>query len=204
MFETLSERLQKAVSNIKSKGVINEENISEIVREIRLCLLEADVNVKIVKEFIDRVKEKALGEEVRKSIKPGDMFVKILKDELVDLLGGDASPLELSKKPTIVMVVGLQGGGKTTTIGKIGNMVRKKEHKKPMFIAEGAGRGEEEGEGRRPAVREPEGEGLAARVPDSPAASRPRPAAACPVAEEEEKDKEEEEEGWGWAAAGGA
>ena len=135
MFENLSERLQKALSNIKSKGVINEENISEIVREIRLCLLEADVNVKIVREFIDKVKEKALGEEVRKSIKPGDMFVKILKDELVDLLGGDASPLELSKKPTIVMVVGLQGGGKTTTIGKIGNMVRKKEHKKPMFIA---------------------------------------------------------------------
>jgi len=135
MFETLSERLQRAVSNIKSKGVINEDNISEIVREIRLCLLEADVNVKIVKEFIDKVKEKALGEEVRKSIKPGDMFVKILKDELVELLGGDASPLEMSKNPTIVMVVGLQGGGKTTTIGKIGNMVRKQHHKKPMFIA---------------------------------------------------------------------
>ena len=135
MFETLSDRLQKVVSNIKSKGVINEENISDIVREIRLCLLEADVNVKIVKEFIDSVKEKALGEEVRKSIKPGDMFVKILKDELVDLLGGDAAPLELNKKPTIVMVVGLQGGGKTTTIGKIGNMVRKKHAKKPMFIA---------------------------------------------------------------------
>ncbi len=135
MFETLSERLQNVVSNIKSKGVINEENISDIVREIRLCLLEADVNVKIVKEFIDSVKEKALGEEVRKSIKPGDMFVKILKDELVDLLGGDAAPLEMNKKPTIVMVVGLQGGGKTTTIGKIGNMVRKKHAKKPMFIA---------------------------------------------------------------------
>ena len=135
MFEGLSERLQKVVSNIKSKGVINEENISDIVREIRLCLLEADVNVKIVREFIDKVKEKALGEEVRKSIKPGDMFVKILKDELVNLLGGDASPLEVSKNPTIVMVVGLQGGGKTTTIGKIGNMVRKKHHKKPMFIA---------------------------------------------------------------------
>lgn len=135
MFENLSERLQKVVSNIKSKGVINEDNISDIVREIRLCLLEADVNVKIVKEFIDKVKEKALGEEVRKSIKPGDMFVKILKDELVDLLGGDASPLEINKKPTIVMVVGLQGGGKTTTIGKIGNMVRKNHHKKPMFIA---------------------------------------------------------------------
>ena len=135
MFENLSERLQKAVSNIKSRGVINEDNISDIVREIRLCLLEADVNVKIVKEFIDRVKEKALGEEVRKSIKPGDMFVKILKDELVELLGGDAAPLELSKNPTIVMIVGLQGGGKTTSIGKIGNMVRKKHHKKPMFIA---------------------------------------------------------------------
>ena len=135
MFESLSERLQNVVSNIKSKGVINEDNISEIVREIRLCLLEADVNVKIVREFIDKVKEKALGEEVRKSIKPGDMFVKILKDELVELLGGDAAPLELTKNPTIVMIVGLQGGGKTTTIGKIGNMVRKKNHKKPMFIA---------------------------------------------------------------------
>ena len=135
MFESLSERLQKVVSNIKSKGIINEENISDIVREIRLCLLEADVNIKIVKEFINNVKEKALGEEVRKSIKPGDMFVKILKDELVELLGGDAAPLEMSKNPTITMVVGLQGGGKTTTIGKIGNMVRKKHHKKPMFIA---------------------------------------------------------------------
>lgn len=135
MFEGLSERLQRVVSNIKSKGVINEDNISDIVREIRLCLLEADVNVKIVREFIDSVKEKALGENVRKSIKPGDMFVKILKDELVSLLGGDAAPLELNKKPTIVMIVGLQGGGKTTTIGKIGNMVRKKHNKKPMFIA---------------------------------------------------------------------
>ena len=135
MFEGLSERLQKVVSNIKSKGVINEENISDIVREIRLCLLEADVNVKIVREFIDSVKQKALGEEVRKSIKPGDMFVKILKDELVSLLGENASSLEVSKNPTIVMVVGLQGGGKTTTIGKIGNMVRKKYNKKPMFIA---------------------------------------------------------------------
>ena len=135
MFDGLSERLQKVVSNIKSKGVINEDNISDIVREIRLCLLEADVNVKIVREFIDSVKEKALGEEVRKSIKPGDMFVKILKDELVSLLGGNAAPLELNHKPTIVLVVGLQGGGKTTTIGKIGNMVRKKHNKKPMFIA---------------------------------------------------------------------
>ncbi len=135
MFENLSERLQKVIGNIKSHGVINEDNISEMMREIRLCLLEADVNIKIVREFIDSVKEKALGEEVRKSIKPGDMFVKILKDELVNLLGGDAAPLEMSKNPTITMVVGLQGGGKTTTIGKLGNLIRKKHNKKPMFIA---------------------------------------------------------------------
>ena len=135
MFENLSERLQKVIGNIKSHGVINEDNISDMMREIRLCLLEADVNIKIVREFIDSVKEKALGEEVRKSIKPGDMFVKILKDELVNLLGGDAAPLEMSKHPTIAMVVGLQGGGKTTTIGKLGNLIRKKHGKKPMFIA---------------------------------------------------------------------
>src|SRR5574344_580385 len=101
MFENLSERLQKVVSNIKSHGVINEDNISDMMREVRLCLLESDVNIKIVREFTDKVKEKALGEEVKKSIKPGDMFVKILKDELVDLLGGDNSPLEVSKNPTI-------------------------------------------------------------------------------------------------------
>lgn len=135
MFENLSERLQKVVSSIKSRGVINEDNISDMMREIRLCLLEADVNVQIVREFTNNVKEKALGEEVQKSIKPGDLFVKILKDELVSLLGGDASPLEVNKNPTVVMVVGLQGGGKTTTIGKLGNLVRKKYHKKPLFIA---------------------------------------------------------------------
>lgn len=135
MFENLSDRLQKVIGNIKSHGVINEDNISDMMREIRLCLLEADVNIKIVREFTDKVKEKALGEEVRKSIKPGDLFVKILKDELVDLLGGDNSPLVVDKKPTITMVVGLQGGGKTTSIGKLGNMVRKKHKKNPMFIA---------------------------------------------------------------------
>ena len=135
MFESLGDRLQKAVDKIKGYGKITEDNISEVVREIRLALLEADVNYVVVKEFINSVKEKALGSEVAKSLKPGEAFVKILKDELVDLLGGDAAPLELNKKPTVVMVVGLQGGGKTTTIGKIGNMVRKKHAKRPMFIA---------------------------------------------------------------------
>jgi signal recognition particle subunit SRP54 len=134
MFENLSERLQRAVSNIKSRGVINEENISDIVREIRLCLLEADVNVKIVREFIDSVKEKALGEEVSKSLKPGDLFIKIVKDEIVNLLGESVS-LNITSGTDIVMLVGLQGSGKTTTAGKLGNYVRKHHHKKPMFIA---------------------------------------------------------------------
>lgn len=135
MFENLSERLSKVVSNIKSHGVINEDNISDMMREIRLCLLEADVNIQIVREFTNNVKEKALGEEVRKSIKPGDMFVKILKDELIDLLGGNNEPLIIDKNPTIVMMCGLQGSGKTTTSGKLGNLVRKKYKKNPLFIA---------------------------------------------------------------------
>lgn len=135
MFETLSDRLQNVVSKIKGYGVINESNIGEMVREIRLALLEADVNYKIVKEFTEKVKEKALGEEVKKSLKPGEVFVKIVKDELVDLLGGDASPLEVSKNPTITMLVGLQGSGKTTTIGKLANLVRKKHNKKPLLVA---------------------------------------------------------------------
>lgn len=134
MFETLSERLQNAVSKIKGYGVITEDNIGEMLREIRLALLEADVNYTIVKEFINDVKEKALGEEVRNSIKPGDLFVKIVKDELVELLGGDASPLKMEKF-NVVLMSGLQGSGKTTTVGKLGNLVRKKYKRKPMFIA---------------------------------------------------------------------
>ncbi len=135
MFETLSERLQNAISKIKGYGTITESNIGDMMREIRLALLEADVNYKVVKEFIEKVKEKALGEEVRKSIKPGDLFVKIVKDELVELLGNDSSPLEINKRPTIVMLIGLQGSGKTTTIGKLGNLVRKKHNKNPLFVA---------------------------------------------------------------------
>ncbi len=135
MFENLSDRLQNAVNKIKGYGIITEDNISEVLREIRLALLEADVNYKIVKEFIDNVKEKALGEEVRKSLKPSEMFISIVKDELVDLLGGDKEDLEVNKKPTIVMLVGLQGSGKTTTVGKLANMVRKNYKKKPLLVA---------------------------------------------------------------------
>ena len=135
MFESLGDRLQSAINKIKGYGRITEENISEVTREIRLALLEADVNYKVVKEFINNVKEKALGEEVAKSLKPGEMFVKIVKDELVELLGGEAAPLYTTGKPSILMLVGLQGAGKTTMIGKLGLMLRKKLSKKPLLVA---------------------------------------------------------------------
>ena len=135
MFESLGDRLQSAVNKIKGYGKITESNISDVTREIRLALLEADVNYKVVKEFINNVKEKALGEDVAKSLKPGEMFVKILKDELVELLGGDKADLYMSGNPSILMLVGLQGSGKTTTIGKLALMLRKKYKKKPLLVA---------------------------------------------------------------------
>ena len=135
MFESLGDRLQSAVNKIRGYGKITEDNISEVTREIRLALLEADVNYKVVKEFINNVKEKALGEEVAKSLKPGEMFVKILKDELVELLGGEQAPLYTSGHPSILMMVGLQGSGKTTSIGKLALRLRKKNKKKPLLVA---------------------------------------------------------------------
>ena len=135
MFESLGDRLQNAVNKIKGYGKISEENISEVTREIRLALLEADVNYKVVKEFINNVKEKALGEEVAKSLKPGEMFVKILKDELVELLGGEKADIYTSGNPSVLMLVGLQGSGKTTTIGKLARMLRKKYKKNPLLVA---------------------------------------------------------------------
>ena len=135
MFESLGDRLQSAVNKIKGYGKITESNISDVTREIRLALLEADVNYKVVKEFINNVKEKALGEEVAKSLKPGEMFVKILKDELVELLGGNKEDLYMNGNPSILMLVGLQGSGKTTTIGKLALMLRKKYKKKPLLVA---------------------------------------------------------------------
>ena len=135
MFESLGERLQNAVNKIKGYGKISEDNISEVTREIRLALLEADVNYTVVKEFIANVKEKALGEEVAKSLKPGEMFVKILKDELVELLGGEQAPLYTSGNPSVLMLAGLQGSGKTTTIGKLALLLRKKYKKNPLLVA---------------------------------------------------------------------
>jgi len=135
MFETLGDRLQNAIHKIKGYGKITEDNISDMMREIRLALLEADVNYTVVKEFTNTVKEKALGEEVASSINPGDLFVKIVKDELTELLGGEAAPLNMSGSPAILMLVGLQGSGKTTTIGKLANFLRKKHAKKPLLVA---------------------------------------------------------------------
>ena len=135
MFENLSDRLQNVMHKIKGYGKITEENISDMMREIRLSLLEADVNYKVVKEFTNTVKEKALGEEVNKSLSPGEAFVKIVKDELIELLGGESAPLTINKNPTVTMLVGLQGSGKTTTIGKLANHLRKKHKKKPLLVA---------------------------------------------------------------------
>lgn len=135
MFESLTEKLENAINKIKGYGTITEDNISDAMREVRLALLEADVNYKVVKEFTNKVKEKALGEEVKKSLKPGDVFLKILKDELLELLGDGNSSLDLSSNPSIIMLVGLQGSGKTTTIGKLANLLRKKKSKKPLLIA---------------------------------------------------------------------
>ena len=135
MFESLSDRLDAAMHKIKGYGIITEDNISDVLKDVRIALLEADVNYQVVKEFTNNVKEKALGEEVRKSLKPSEMFLKILKDELLNLLGTDKVSIEYSKKPTILMLVGLQGSGKTTTIGKLGNIIRKKYNKKPLFVA---------------------------------------------------------------------
>ena len=135
MFEYLGDRLSNAIKNIRGMGKITEDNINEAIREIRMALLEADVNYQVVKEFVSVVKEKALGVEVGKSLKPDEVFIKIIKDELVSLLGENYVPLETSKNPTIIMMVGLQGSGKTTTAGKIANYVRKKSHKKPLLVA---------------------------------------------------------------------
>ena len=135
MFESLGDRLQNALHKIKGYGKITEDNISDMMREIRLALLEADVNYKVVKEFTNSVKEKALGEEVASSINPGDLFVKIVKDELTELLGGESEPLNLKGDPATLMLVGLQGSGKTTTAGKLANFLRKKHSKKPLLVA---------------------------------------------------------------------
>lgn len=131
----MGDKLSKAFKNIKGMGRITEENISDAIREIRMALLEADVNYQVAKEFVNNVKEKALGLEVSKTLKPEELFIKLVKDELVTLLGGEYAPLEVNKKPTILMLAGLQGSGKTTTAGKLAGYLRKRHSKKPLLVA---------------------------------------------------------------------
>ena len=135
MFEYMGDRLNNALKNIRGLNKITESNIDAAMREIRMALLEADVNYKVVKEFVANVKEKALGMDVGKGINPDELFIKIVRDELVELLGEDESSLNMSSNPTIIMLCGLQGSGKTTTAGKIANFVRKKHNKKPLLVA---------------------------------------------------------------------
>lgn len=135
MFENLQETLTKALDKIKGYGKITEDNIKDVLREIKISLLEADVNYQIVKEFVETVKEKSLGKEVQSSIKPSEMFVKIVHDEIVNLLGKEKVDLVTNKNPNILMLIGLQGTGKTTTAGKLATFLRKKYNKKPLLVA---------------------------------------------------------------------
>ena len=135
MFEYMGDRISNAIKNIRGMGKITENNINDAMKEIRMALLEADVNYSVVKEFTSKVKEKALGADVSKSLRPDEVFIKIVKDELVDLLGGDYVPLHTSDKFEVIMLCGLQGSGKTTTAGKLSNILRKKYNRKPLLVA---------------------------------------------------------------------
>ncbi|MFL2101541.1 signal recognition particle protein [Desemzia sp. FAM 23991] len=135
-FEGLTERLQNAMTKLRRKGKVSEADVKEMMREVRLALLEADVNFKVVKEFVNKVSERAVGTEVLDSLSPGQQIIKIVNDELTELMGGETATINFSvKPPTVVMMVGLQGAGKTTTAGKIANYVRKKENKRPLLVA---------------------------------------------------------------------
>ena len=135
-FEGLSSRLQEVTRKLRGKARITESDLKEMLREVKLALLEADVNYKIVKEFNNRIQEKALGQDVLKSLTPGQQVIKIVKDELVELLGGTESKINFSPNPpTVIMLIGLQGSGKTTTAGKLANLFRKKYKKKPLLVA---------------------------------------------------------------------
>lgn len=135
-FESLSERLQNALKMFRGSGKLSEEDLKAPMREVRMALLEADVNFKVVKDFVAKVKERAVGQEVSESLNPHQQIIKIVNEELIELLGGTQAKLEVAPKPpTVIMLVGLQGAGKTTTAGKLANYLTKKRHKKPLLVA---------------------------------------------------------------------
>ena len=135
MFDNLSEKLDKALHVLKGHGQITEINVAETLKEIRRALLDADVNFKIAKEFTNRVKEKAIGENVLTTLQPGQLMVKIVKDELTELMGGDVTGINLNGNPTVILMSGLQGSGKTTFSGKLANYLKTKKNKKPLLVA---------------------------------------------------------------------
>nr|WP_017553258.1 signal recognition particle protein [Heyndrickxia coagulans] len=135
-FEGLAERLQGTMQKIRGKGKVTESDVKEMMREVRLALLEADVNFKVVKDFVKKVSERAVGQEVLKSLTPGQQVIKIVQEELTNLMGGSQSKIAVAKRPpTVIMMVGLQGAGKTTTSGKLANLLRKKYNRTPLLVA---------------------------------------------------------------------
>ncbi|MCM3360394.1 signal recognition particle protein [Niallia sp. Sow4_A1] len=135
-FEGLADRLQNTMQKIRGKGKVNEADVKEMMREVRLALLEADVNFKVVKDFVKKVSERAVGQEVLKSLTPGQQVIKVVKEELTELMGGEESKIGVNKRPpTVIMMVGLQGAGKTTTTGKLANLLRKKHNRNPLLVA---------------------------------------------------------------------
>ena len=135
MFENLSDRLERSFKILKGEGKITEINVAETLKDVRRALLDADVNYKVAKTFTDTVKKKALGMNVLTAVKPSQLMVKIVHDELADLMGGEAAELHLKSKPAIILMSGLQGSGKTTFSGKLANMLKNKQHKKPLLVA---------------------------------------------------------------------
>lgn len=135
-FESLADRLQGTIKKIRGKGKVSEADVKEMTREVRLALLEADVNFKVVKDLINRIKERAIGQEILKSLTPGQQVIKVVQEELTELMGGEQSKINLSAKPpTVIMLVGLQGAGKTTTSGKLASYIRKQHNKSPLLVA---------------------------------------------------------------------
>jgi len=135
MFDNLSDKLDKAFHILKGHGKITEVNVAETLKEVRRALLDADVNFKIAKDFTNKVKEKAIGQDVLTTLQPGQLMVKIVKDELIELMGGDAVGVNLSGTPTVILMSGLQGSGKTTFSGKLANFLKTKKNKKPLLVA---------------------------------------------------------------------
>ncbi len=135
MFENLSDRLERSFKILKGEGKITEINVAETLKDVRRALLDADVNYKVAKTFTDTVKQKALGMNVLNAVKPGQLMVKLVHDELAELMGGEAAELKLEGRPAIILMSGLQGSGKTTFSGKLANMLKNKQHKNPLLVA---------------------------------------------------------------------